>query len=231
MSTFTGFPARGIQFLRELSENNNKAWFEANKPVYIEALQTPAVALVEALGSALQARFPEIQYDTRTNGSGSLMRLYRDTRFSADKSPYKTNVAMVFTSGGKKMEAAAFGLQITLDAGVEMYAGSFGFNKDVLDAYRQAVLNEKQGAALEQAVNAVTAQKGYSIGGETYKRVPNGLDADHPRARWLKFTALHAFPPALSLEVAQTPELVDAVMAHFVAMTPIYLWVRDLMRG
>ncbi len=231
MSSFTGFPARGIQFLRDLSENNNKAWFEANKPVYIEAVQTPAVALVVALGSALQAHFPEIQYDTRTNGSGSLMRVHRDTRFSADKSPYKTNIAMVFSSGGKKMEAAGFGLQITLDAGVEMYAGTFGFNKDVLDAYRRAVLDNAQGAALEQAVQTITALKGYSIGGETYKRVPAGLDAKHPRAHWLKFTALHAFPPPLSLEVAQTPQLVDAIMTHFIAMAPLYQWVNTLMHG
>src|ERR1700754_1232645 len=95
--TFTGFPIQGVTFLRDLRDNNNKAWFEEHKPTYLEVVQQPAIALVASLGQQLQSKFPDIEYDTRTNGSGSLLRPYRDTRFSADKTPYKTNVAMIFT--------------------------------------------------------------------------------------------------------------------------------------
>jgi uncharacterized protein (TIGR02453 family) len=229
MGEFKGFPGEGIQFLRDLGQNNIKTWFEAHKQTYLDVVQAPALALVVALGERLQARFPDVHYDTRTNGSGSLMRIYRDTRFSADKSPYKTNIAMVFASGtGKKMEAPGFGLQITPE-NVGLVAGMFGFPKPLLETYRQAVLDDKRGQALDEAAEAVRRAGNYTIEGEEYKRVPSGYDADHPRANWLKFTGLYAFAPEISLEVAQTPALVDAAMTHFVNMAPIQRWLAQAL--
>lgn len=229
MMTFTGFPSAGTQFMRELAQHNEKPWFEANKARYIRDVQSPALALVVALGERLQAYFPEIRYDTRTNGSGTLMRIHRDVRFSPDKSPYKTNVAMMFSAGtGKKMEGPGFGLQITPNH-VDMMAGVFTFSKEMLERYRAAVLNEKLGKALDAAAAKVRAAGTYTIAGETYKRVPTGLPADHPGAGWLKYTGLHAYAPAISLDIAATPALVDAVMAHYVAMSPLYTWLREVM--
>jgi uncharacterized protein (TIGR02453 family) len=182
-----------------------------------------------ALGERLQAEFPNIRYDTRTNGGGSLMRIHRDVRFSADKSPYKTNVAMIFSPGTtKKMEGPGFGLQITPEQ-VDMMAGVFTFSKDTLERYRAAVLNDRLGKALDAAVAKVRVAGAYTVAGETYKRIPTGLPADHPRASWLKFTGLHAYAPSISLDVAATPALVDAAMAHFLDMSPLYLWLREVM--
>jgi uncharacterized protein (TIGR02453 family) len=227
--TFAGFPPAGTHFLRELTQNNNKAWFEANKAHYLQDVQAPALALVTALGERLQAQFPEIRFDTRTNGSGSLMRIHRDVRFSADKSPYKTNVAMIFNAGtSKKMEGPGFGLQITPEQ-VEMMTGIFTFSKDMLARYREYVQIDKRGAALDAAAERVRAAGAYTIDGATYKRVPTGLPADHPRAAWLKHTGLHAYAPPIALDVAATPALVDAVMTHFVAMSPIYVWLREMV--
>ncbi len=224
-SQFTGFPVDGIDFLRELTQNNNKLWFEANKQRYIDSVQTPAVALVVTLGQRLQAHFPDIHYDPRTNGSGSLMRFHRDTRFSADKSPYKTNIAMMFASAGhKKTDAPGFGLQITPEQ-VDLVAGIFAFSKEGLDAYRKAVLDEQRGAELLKIMGAIHALGGYSVGGQQYKRVPAGFDTNHPRADWLKFTGLHVFPTAIPLEIAQTPALVDVAMEHFVKIAPIREWL------
>jgi uncharacterized protein (TIGR02453 family) len=226
---FTGFPAAGTQFLRELAQHNEKPWFEANRQRYLSDVQTPALTLVIALGERLQAEFPEIRVDTRTNGSGSLMRIHRDVRFSADKSPYKTNVAMMFTAGGmKKMASPGFGLQITPDL-VDLMAGTFGFSKEMLERYRAAVLNDRLGTALDAAAAKVRAAGAYTIAGETYRRVPNGLPVHHPRAAWLKYTGLHAYAPSIPLEIAATPALVDAVMTHFVAMSPLYEWLREVM--
>jgi uncharacterized protein (TIGR02453 family) len=227
--TFTGFPPACTQFLRDLAQNNEKPWFEANKQRYLRDVQTPALALVVALGERLQAEFPDIRYDTRTNGGGSLMRIHRDVRFSPDKSPYKTNVAMMFSPGtGKKMEAPGFGLQITPEQ-VDVMVGVFGFSKEMLERYRAAVLNDKLGKSLDAAAAKVRAAGAYTIAGDTYKRVPSGLPADHPRAAWLKHTGLHGFAPTISLDVAATPALVDAAMAHFVALSPVYLWLREVM--
>jgi uncharacterized protein (TIGR02453 family) len=222
---FAGFPPEGLQFLRDLAANNERAWFEANKLTYLQTVQAPAVALVAALGERLQAQFPEIGYDTRTNGAGSLMRIYRDTRFSADKSPYKTNVAMMFgPRGAGKMGAPGFGLQLTPER-VELVAGSFGFDPPALDAFRAAVLDDALGAELERAVAAVRAAGLYTVAGEGYKRTPAGLPADHPRAVLLRYKGLHVFSPPIELAVAQTPALVDVAMAHFLAMAPVQQWL------
>jgi uncharacterized protein (TIGR02453 family) len=228
---FAGFPAEGIQFLRDLEANNERAWFEAHKATYLRAVQAPAVALVAALGAELQAQFPTISYDTRTNGGGSLMRIYRDTRFSADKSPYKTNVAMMFAPrGAGKMAAPGFGLQLT-PTQVELVAGLFAFDPEALLRYREAVLDETKGAALEEAVAQVRAAGPYTLGGEGYKRVPNGLPADHPRAAWLKHKGLHVFAPPISLEDAQKPALVELALGHFRAMAPLQQWLERVLHS
>lgn len=104
LQSFSGFPEEGIQFLADLDVNNNRDWFQANKKLFQERLQIPAQQFVAALGVRLLKISAGIRYDTRTNGSGSLMRIYRDTRFSKDKTPYKTNISMAFWEGpGKKI--------------------------------------------------------------------------------------------------------------------------------
>jgi uncharacterized protein (TIGR02453 family) len=159
-----------------------------------------------------------------------LLRIYRDTRFSQDKTPYKTNVAMMFTPEGyKRMEAPGFGLQMTPQQ-VELVAGLFGFSKPQLEAYRAAVIDDKRGTALVQAVGQVQSSGEYLLGGKELKRVPRGYDANHPRAEWLKYKGLHMFSPPISLEKAQTPELVDVVMDHFLQMAPIQRWLMDTLQ-
>lgn len=203
--TFSGFPIEGQKFLQDLRENNNKDWFEPRKSQYVALLQTPALAFVEAIGERLREIAPNVVVDTRTNGGGNLMRLHRDTRFSADKSPYKTNIAMMFyEEGGKKMGRPGFGLQITPDEGGLM-TGIFGFEKPMLEAYRAAVLDNKKGGALVNAVAQVKTAGAYVIEGATLKNVPRGYDKDHPRAEWLRFTGLHGFGPAFGWDVIATP--------------------------
>lgn len=96
LKTFSGFPREGISFLADLAGNNNREWFQANKKLFHEQLQKPAQQFVISLGLRLQEISPGIRFDPSTNGSGSLMRIYRDTRFSKDKTPYKTNISMAF---------------------------------------------------------------------------------------------------------------------------------------
>lgn len=222
---FTGFSAEGLQFMRDLAANNTREWFEARKPAYIDTVQTPAVALVAALGARLQDLVPDVTVDTRTNGSGNLMRLHRDTRFSADKSPYKTHVPMMFPVGGKKMDSPGFGLQITLD-GVDCMAGVFGFDKGALARYRDAVAGDEHGPALVKAVDAVRKAGPYTLDGESFKRVPSGYDPDHPRAEWLRYGGLYASVYGLPQDIARSAGFVDVLMTHFTAMKPIVDWLR-----
>ena len=223
---FPGFPEDALRFLYELSQNNDKSWFDANKQRYQESILAPAPAFVAALGERLKEGIsPNIVYDTRVNGAGSMMRIYRDVRFSKDKTPYKTNIAFSFWEGPrKKMENPSFGLQFGTD-GPGLYAGVWGFAKDLLEKYRQAVLDERQGAALVAALAEVEAAGGYGIHGEQYKRVPRGFDADHPRAELLKYKGLHAFSPQFDIRKVTTPEFVDLCYAHCKAMAPLQQWL------
>ena len=227
---FTGFPPTTIDFLENLAENNNREWFADNRSAYENDLLAPAVAFVEAVGEALRARFPEIGYDTRTNGSGSLMRIYRDTRFSQDKTPYKTNISGMFWEGdGRKTEAPAFGFQLTPE-GMGLMAGMFGFSKPQLAAYRAAVLDEDLGPRLEEAAAGVLAAGPYELAGKEYKRVPRGFDADHPRAEWLLYKGLwvHTRRP-LKKEQVEAPDLEAQVVDHFEKMAPIQRWLSSAL--
>jgi uncharacterized protein (TIGR02453 family) len=227
--SFSGFPAETFRFLRELRDNNNKLWFEANKSRYLQDVQSPALELVVALGSRLQAEFPSIHFDTALNGSGSLMRLYRDTRFSKDKSPYKTNIAMIFNEGGKKMNSVGFGLQITPDY-AELMAGLFAFDKGQLETYRNAVVSDKQGKALLEAAKAVRVKGIYQIEGKHYKTNPKGYPLlNDERADLLLHNGLWAaFSPISEAEV-MSPEFPEIVFQHFKAISPIQQWLAAIL--
>lgn len=225
MVEFNGFPEAGWQFFEQLAENNSKEWFDDHKDDYITYVREPAIAFVEVLGKRLQAISQGIRYDTSTNGSGSLMRINRDIRFSNDKSPYKTNIALMFWEGdGKKMEAPAFGYQFEPTGGGAM-SGMFGFSKPMLQAYREAVDNHETGQALVEAVDAVTSTQGYQVMGTHYKKVPRGYPADHPRAELLKYNGLHARSPMIDRETLTKPELVDICFEHARTMAPIQRWL------
>ncbi len=223
---FDGFPQRGLQFLADLEVNNDREWFAAHKDVYQTAVLQPASAFVVAIGERLQSISTRIQYDTRTNGSGSLMRIYRDTRFSKDKTPYKTAVSGMWWEGaGKKTTVPVFGFQL-MKEGMGVMAGMFGFGKEQLAAYRAAVVDEKLGAELVEIITAVTADNTYEILGAHYKRVPRGFDAEHERGELLKFNHLYVHPTvAIPASVVTSTELVDVCMAHFEKMAAVEQWL------
>lgn len=222
---FAGFPADALDFLRELEVNNNRDWFESQKQRYQESIVAHAWAFVADLGERLQRISPNITYDTRTNGAGSMMRIYRDIRFSQDKTPYKTKVAFVFWEGPlKKMENPAFGFQFGAQGG-ELMAGQFGFPKDMLPRYRQAVLDERSGNELLEIMRTITQTGTYQISGERSKRIPSGYDANHPRAELLCYQGLYAHCEAISPALLISPELVAHCFDHFQAMAALQQWI------
>lgn len=230
-STFPGFPVTGLQFLADLAANNNKTWFDAHKAQYEKDLLQPAQRFVSAVGERLQAISPAIQYDTRTNGSGSLMRIYRDTRFSQDKTPYKTNITGMWWEGAEKKTAApAFGFQLTTE-GMGLMAGMFGLNKEQLALYRAAVLEPTSGARLAEIANETVATDGYELAGLHYKRVPRGFPADHPHAELLRFNALYAhLTRELPSEIVTSSQLVERCCQEFQRMAPVQRWLVEILR-
>jgi uncharacterized protein (TIGR02453 family) len=195
--TFSGFPNETLQFLKNLTANNNRDWFKAHEEDYHTSVLEPAQAFVITLGERLKTISKAISYDPQTNGSGSLMRIYRDIRFSKDKSPYHTHLRITFWEGSsKKTENPGYFFAMDANEGI-LYSGMHLFSKELLETYRQAVLDPTLGKELEAAVDAVQGAGKYVIGGDTYKRVPSGYPAENPRARFLLHTGLHAESPKL----------------------------------
>ena len=224
MSGFPGFPPQTQAFLRELRENNTREWFAANKARFDDFVRAPAINWVAVMGERLRTLDADIVVDLRVNGSGALMRAARDTRFSKDKSPYKVNVAMMWWRGaGKKMQHPGFGMQITPDE-AGLMAGMFHFQKPMLDAYRQAVVDDELGPALLETVKAVE-DAGYAISGRHYKTVPRGYDKEHPRAEWLKYNNFHAGTHDIAPGAIASPRLIDICFDHFAKLAPIHHWL------
>lgn len=226
---FIGFPEEGLRFLAELKENNYREWFNDRKNDYHELLVKPAQSFVVSLGKRLSTISENIIYDTRTNGSGSILRIHRDIRFSKDKTPYNTRLRLRFWEGpGAKKERPGFFIGLD-ETGGGIHGGIYSFPKPLLDKYRESVLDDDSGMKLVNAVDKMRSLKGYRIGGQHYKRVPRGYDEDHPRADLLRFNALYASSPQIPVSVLKKPELVDVCIESIQRMLPIHEWLVELV--
>ncbi len=222
---FPGFPKDALAFFEEIKNNNDRDWFAENKQRYIDSVQEPAVEFVVALGTRLQSIAPEIQFDTATNGSGSVMRIYRDVRFSKDKSPYKDWLGIGLWGGPKKNHHSGvyFGFS---DDGGGMHVGSHSFSKDFLAAYRAAVAEDRSGGELESALHELG--KGFTVNGEQLKRVPPGFDQEHSRGDLLRHKSLYVSTPHLLPALLTSAALVPTCIDYFKKMLPVHRWLYEL---
>lgn len=225
---FDGFPPGALPFFKELSANNRRDWFEGHRQDYSEFILEPAQAFTAALGERLKEISPGIECDTQTNGRGSIERIYRDVRFSKDKTPYKTHLGIVFWQGvaGKKTENPGFYFRMDAEGGA-LFAGVHEFPRSLLKRYRDAVVDEELGDGLQEAISAVT-ESGLEVGGEHYKRVPPGYDKSHRRAGLLRFNALFASSPVVDPRTLNDGGLVDTCFEYCRTMAPVFLWLRAL---
>jgi uncharacterized protein (TIGR02453 family) len=170
--TFTGWKPAAIRFLTELDANNDKEWWTANKHRYDADVYAP----MAALGDSVADTFGELR----------VKRPHRDTRFSADKSPYKTTIAGGIDTGGGML----LGVQLATD-GLTVVAGHFEMAPDQLDRFRAAVDDHATGAAFERIVQRLDT-KGYPLRSlSRLKGVPRGFTKDHPRAALLSYKGIH----------------------------------------
>jgi len=175
-------------FLRDLSENNDREWFNANKHRYENDLLEPALAFIEDFGLRLPAISPHLVADARRQG-GSLFRIYRDTRFAKDKSPYKTQAGIYFRHERSK-EAHSPGLYLHLEPR-NVFAGGGIWHADPKTAHavRTAIAKDPDGWA--------EAKHGIELAqGEALKRVPTAFDKGHRHADDLRrrdFAAIRRF--------------------------------------
>lgn len=169
-----------FQFLRDLARHNERTWFTANKSRYEESVLAPAVRFVEETGPRLARISDHVAFDARPYG-GSISRIYRDTRFSKDKSPYKDHVGIHFAhEDATKSEAHLPGFYLHLSPGENMVAsGIWHPDPPALKRIRDALVDDALGWKRVRKASPPS-------GGESYARVPAGYDPDHPFATDLK---------------------------------------------
>jgi uncharacterized protein (TIGR02453 family) len=203
---FTGIPADAFDFFEELAADNTKTWWTANKDRYDHNVRGP----VEALLAAVAEEF---------GPDSKIFRPYRDTRFSKDKTPYKTNLGATTTTTAGSVYYLALSTE-----GMYVGGGYYRMAKDQIDAYRAAAADEATGAELAALV-ASAEKRGYEIGGEQLKRVPKPWDPDHPRARLLKHKGLYL---GLQLEPSAwmgTKKALDRITKAWRDITPVIGWL------
>lgn len=212
------------RFLIELSQNNDRDWFAANKQRYEDHVRGPALAIIRAMAPRLAEVTPALEAVDEKVG-GSLMRIYRDVRFSKDKSPYKTNVGIQFRHrAGKDVHAPGLYLHVDLD---EVFVG-FGVyrpERGPLQAIRSRIAErpDEWRAIIE---GPAFAEGGWRQGGDSLKRAPRGFDKDHPLVDELKrksYIAVRDLPP----ELVESPDLCDALVGHLRAVRPYGQFICD----
>jgi len=211
---FAGFPAEGLAFLRSLKRNNRREWFQPRKHIYDEKLRAPMVALVSALTTAMTKFAPDYVREPEA----AIYRVYRDTRFSPDKTPYKTHVAAIFPRRGlDKHACAALYFSVSPET-IEIAGGVYMPTPDELRAIRLHLVDHHEEFRRMVRGRTLRALMGELAGAEL-SRVPKGFDCEHPSAdlvrckQWL-------LDIELERGLATTPALYQELVKRFRAMTP-----------
>jgi uncharacterized protein (TIGR02453 family) len=224
--TFVGFQPALLEFLANLRANNSRDWFQAHRAEYDELLMQPARDFVLAMGPRLRTLGEDIHAEPKVHGS--IFSINRDTRFSPDKTPYKAHLDLWFWQGsGPSRESPGYFFRLTPESLI-LGAGMHAFSDSALARYREAVLDDARG----QQLLDITESLGSPPGGRTYKRVPQNLPADHPRADWLRHSGLNAevtLDPVPS--EAFSEHLPTLCLEHYQRVAPLQRWLVDLLNA
>jgi len=211
-SVFSGFPAEGIQFMRNLARNNRREWFQPRKATFEEKVKLPMRQLVEAVNAAMASFAPEYV----TDPDKAIYRIYRDTRFSKDKTPYKDHIAASFPRRGSPEGAgyyfAVSHKEVAIGGGIYMPA------PETLLAIRTRMAEHHQEFRKLVKSRAVKQLLG-EVQGEQLTRVPKGFACDHPAADLLRHKQFLLYVE-LDPGLATTPEIHSEIVSRFRAMRP-----------
>ena len=220
------FPAETLRFLRALKRNNRREWFNGHRDDYEAYVRQPMTAIVERLAVDLRAFAPELVASPKI----SMYRIYRDTRFSENKTPYKTHIAAVFpTRGLAKHEGAGAYFHISPDE-VWIGGGMYMPQPPQLLAVREHI------AGHVKQLRAIVESPGFRkhvgpLHGDTLTRVPRGFPKDHPAAEYLKFKHFIAGAD-LPATLATSPAFYKTVLTVFRQITPLARFLNaPLLKG
>jgi uncharacterized protein (TIGR02453 family) len=213
----TNFTPATFRFLRELARNNSREWFHANKPRYDEHVKQPFLDLIAALDGPLAKISPHFRADPRAVG-GSLFRIQRDTRFSGDKTPYKTWAgARLFHERRRETAAPSFYIHVAPD---DCFVGAGIWAPEPATLKRLRAFLHDNPAAWIAATRTPAFAGRYAFWGDSLKRNPAGVPDDHPLLDDLKRKHLAA-GCALGDDEMMSDRLPTVIAGHLRALAPM----------
>lgn len=214
-SSFQGFTPAGLDFLQQVVKENNKEWFEAHRGVYNQHLLLPFRALVEELTPAMLTIDDRVE--TRPAVGKTLSRMYRDTRFSHDKSLFRNRMWLTFKRPSKQWtDAPVFFFEIT-PAFFHYGLGYYSASKATMDRFRHLMLRQPQ----EFAKAAAGASEPFELAGESYKR-PLVKDQDPALATWYNRKSFAVMATDHNTESLFSPGLAPRLQRDFNRLRPLY---------
>jgi len=212
---FPGFPEEAPKFLRSLKRNNRRDWFQQRKHLYEQHLKAPMLELVSALNAGLQRFAP----DYVTDPAKAIFRIYRDTRFSADKTPYKTHVAATFSRRGpERLKTGGFYFSIAPDQ-IEVAGGIYHPEPDTMLLIRTHIA-ETHMELRRILANKKTRTLVGQLQGQELTRAPKGFDPAHPAIAWIKMKDW-ILDTTLDGSLATSSKLYDEILDRFRAIAPL----------
>ncbi len=220
------FTKATFQFLSDLSENNNKEWFDENRDRYEDHWKAPALEVIRAVSAELQDIDPPLKAEPKINGS--LRRINRDVRFSKDKSPYNASLHLIFWAGGHPNRSP--GTHVVLHPGsVGVGAGMWGFKGETLNTYRKRIMDDADRTSLLDAL-AEAENIGCLMDDPDLARIPRGFEAEGDAARLVRYKAVVArtFDDDTVIDAWCGAGGVDRIIATARALSPLNKWLLGL---
>jgi uncharacterized protein (TIGR02453 family) len=214
-SSFPGFSKDLGAFFRGLARNNHRDWFLPRKPVFEEKVKEPMRQLVEALNVEIR-RFAPLHV---TDPDKAIYRIYRDTRFSKDKKPYKEHLAAHFPRQGIGRDGGAGYYVAVSHKALAIGGGVYMPTAEMLRTLRNHIAERP--AEFRRLAGSKTLRKLFGeMHGDQLSRVPKGFAADHPAADLLRYKQ-YVFYVELPADLVTSPELLGEVRTRFRALTPL----------
>jgi uncharacterized protein (TIGR02453 family) len=226
---FGAFSPKALRFFRSLKRHNTREWFEAHRTEYETHVRDAMRALVEEMDARLAHLAPEMLGDPRR----SIFRIYRDVRFSNDKSPYKTHAAAQFyhrdagRGAGVDAEGAGASFYFHLDPGESFVAGGIWMPaRPVLGRIRDALAADPEGFDAIVTAPRFRRRFGALETEAVLKRMPRGYAESHPAAKWLRYRSFIGYR-ALSEAEVLSPRLPAVLERDFGILLPLVRWIND----
>ncbi len=218
---FQGFPREAFSFLKNLKQHNDKPWFDAHRGEYEQYLLQPLRDLVTDLADFMLGI--DLSFEVTPAIGKTISRIYRDTRFSKDKSPFRDCVWIVFKRSNK--DWSNWGIGYFLEINPTWYRFGLGFYDAapaVMAEFRRRI--DEDPKAFLRAIAWFDKQTTLALEGETYKR-PKGPDQPEPIRTWYNHKSFYLCCNRKIDEAIRTPRLVDDLTAAFAPTAPLYHYI------